>query len=242
MQWLADPERCRAHGRRAPEQKAVRDFLKRIDTRRGAVACRRATTRRTSQGVMIMTDTMKKVALLGLTAVMATGCFVGARNASEPRLGASPIALSRAAPAFLREAQALYEGSTDGLPKETPADEIAHYKAMLAELQTRNYAACSGCHQANGGGNKAINATNFQDAGWQRNNSSPGMVTSIVNGKGKVMPAYKDKLTLQQINYLVEYIRRFERAKSDAAPITAGIPRGAAPSDPPPATEEAVRR
>ncbi|MFQ3582796.1 MAG: c-type cytochrome [Chloracidobacterium sp.] len=189
-----------------------------------------------------MMDKINKVATLGLVAMLATGCFVGARNASEPRLGASPIASSRAAPNFLREAQVLYEGSTDGLPEDTPADEVAHYKMMLAELQTRNYAACAGCHQANGGGNKAINATNFQDAGWQRNNSSPGMVTSIVNGKGKVMPAYKDKLTLQQINYLVEYIRRFEKQKTDAAPITAGIPRGTVPAEPTPTPDETVRR
>ncbi len=189
-----------------------------------------------------MTDKVKTIALLGLTAVMATGCFVGARSASEPRLGSSSIAASRTAPAYLREAQVLYEGSTDNLPKDTPADEIAHYKAMLAELQTRNYAACAGCHQVNGGGNKAINATNFQDAGWQANNSSPGMVTSIVNGKGKVMPAYKDKLTLQQINYLVEYIRRFEKKRTDAAPITAGIPSGAPATEPPPPAEATVRR
>ncbi len=188
-----------------------------------------------------MTDKVKTVALLGLTAVMATGCFVGARNASEPRLGSSSVAASRTAPAYLREAQVLYEGSTDNLPKDTPADEIAHYKAMLAELQTRNYAACAGCHQVNGGGNKAINATNFHDAGWQANNSSPGMVTSIVNGKGKVMPAYKDKLTLQQINYLVEYIRRFEKKRTDAAPITAGIPSGATPAEPPAAEATAQR-
>ncbi len=178
-----------------------------------------------------MTDSVKKVVLLGLAAVCAAGCFVGARNASEPRLGVSHIASSRATPAFLREAQVLYEGTTDNLPADTPAEEIAHYKAMLAELQTRNYASCAGCHQVNGGGNKAINATNFQDAGWQRNNSSPGMVTSIVNGKGKVMPAYKDKLTLQQINYLVEYIRRFEKKQTDAAPVTAGVPYGTPPSD-----------
>ncbi|MCS7079009.1 MAG: c-type cytochrome [Chloracidobacterium sp.] len=189
-----------------------------------------------------MTGNMKKVVLLSLAAVCAAGCFVGARSASEPRLGVSHIASSRATPAFLREAQVLYEGSTDNLPEGTPPEEIAHYKAMLAELQTRNYAACAGCHQVNGGGNKAINATNFQDPGWQRNNSSPGMVTSIVNGKGKVMPAYKDKLTLQQIYYLVEYIRRFEKKQTDAAPITAGIPYGTAPVELSPASEATARR
>nr|ABV27349.1 cytochrome c oxidase Cbb3-type subunit III [Chloracidobacterium thermophilum] len=189
-----------------------------------------------------MMDNVKTLVLVALTATVTTGCFVGARSASEPRMGSSHLAASRTAPAYLREAQVLYEGSTDGLPKDTPAEEIAHYKAMLAELQSRNYAACAGCHQVNGGGNKAINATNFQDPGWQANNSSPGMVTSILYGKGKVMPAYKDKLTLQQINYLVEYIRRFEKKRTDAAPITAGIPVGTPPTGQPSAAEEVTVR
>lgn len=174
-----------------------------------------------------MKHTVKICTFLGLAAFIASGCFVGSRNAEEPRLPgmAAPTAATRSNPSFLAEAQVLYEGSVDNLPKTVPASEREHYKRKLAALQADGYQACVGCHQANGSGNKAINATNFTDEGWQRNNSTPGMVTSIVNGKGKIMPSYKAKLTQQQIFYLVEYIRKFEdRTKVDNSVIGQGKP------------------
>jgi cytochrome c oxidase cbb3-type subunit 3 len=159
-----------------------------------------------------MKHTVKICTFLGIAAFFAAGCFVGSRNAEEPRTpgAASPTASTRSNPTFLAEAQVLYEGTTDNLPKSVTAAERERYKRKLEALQADGYQACAGCHLANGGGNKAINATNFTDSGWQNNNSTPGMVTSIVNGKGKIMPSYKNKLTQQQIYYLVEYIRKFE--------------------------------
>ena len=47
---------------------------------------------------------------------------------------------------------------------------------------------------------------------------------------------------LQQINYLVEYIRRFEKKRTDAAPITAGIPSGTTTPTEPPAAEATAQR
>lgn len=173
-----------------------------------------------------MKHTVKICTFLGLAAFLASGCFVGSRNAEEPRtLGAAaPTAATRSNPTFLTEARVLYEGSTDNLPKDMPEAEREYYKQKLAALQADGYQSCVGCHQANGSGNKAINATNFTDAGWQRNNSTPGMVTSIVNGKGKIMPSYKSKLTQQQIYYLVEYIRKFEdTAQKDNSVIGGGV-------------------
>jgi cytochrome c oxidase cbb3-type subunit III len=167
-----------------------------------------------------MKHTIKVCSILSLAALFATGCFVGSRSADEMRTPAlSPTAASHANPTFLTEAKVLYEGSTAGL-KDVSASEKARYQQQIDELQAKGYQACVGCHQANGSGNKAINATNFTDTGWQNNNSTPGMVTSIVNGKGKIMPSYKGKLSLQQMNYLVEYIRKFEdRNKVDTSVI-----------------------
>lgn len=174
-----------------------------------------------------MKHTVKICTFLGLAALVASGCFVGSRNADEPRMpgAAAPTAATRSNPAFLAEARVLYEGSTDNLPKDMPAAEREYYRQKLVALQADGYQSCVGCHQANGSGNKAINATNFTDSGWQRNNSTPGMVTSIVNGKGKIMPSYKTKLTQRQIFYLVEYIRKFEdKTKVDNSVIGQGKP------------------
>jgi cytochrome c oxidase cbb3-type subunit III len=174
-------------------------------------------------------------------ALLASGCFVGSRSADEPRgaMTIAPLASSRATPTFLHEAQVLYEGTVDNLPKSVTPAEVKKYQAMLDQLQTLNYQSCVGCHQPTGCGNKAINATNFTDDGWQRNNSSPGMVTSIVNGKGKIMPSYKAKLTLQQMNYLVEYIRRFD-GKPCQETMTAAASAPAAPAPPTPSPTPAA--
>jgi mono/diheme cytochrome c family protein len=71
---------------------------------------------------------------------------------------------------------------------------------------------CASCHEANGKGKKAISKDmpDFTDAAWQKKANDAEMIENIKNGH-KPMPAYKDKLSDDQIKALVAYIRKFAK-------------------------------
>ena len=75
-------------------------------------------------------------------------------------------------------------------------------------------AKCAKCHGSNGRGRtlrgKLDHARDFTDAGWQNDVSDERLFNSINNGRGK-MPSFKKKLTEQQINELVTYVRHFRQ-------------------------------
>ena len=85
--------------------------------------------------------------------------------------------------------------------------------ASAAPVQTpaRIFASkCAGCHGADGTGN--IDGTpNFADAGWQASRSDADLTASITNGKGKIMPAWSNKLSGEQIKGLVVYVRSLKK-------------------------------
>lgn len=73
---------------------------------------------------------------------------------------------------------------------------------------------CARCHGADGRGEtslgKIMNAPDMTDADWwQKRGSTSAIVRTVTNGKGG-MPAFKKKLTRQEINSLVSYVRRFK--------------------------------
>jgi mono/diheme cytochrome c family protein len=70
---------------------------------------------------------------------------------------------------------------------------------------------CTGCHGADGKGNPNIKGVpNFTDAAWQKKTTDAEMIKTINNGH-KPMPAYKDKLSEEQIKALVAYVRSFAK-------------------------------
>jgi cbb3-type cytochrome c oxidase subunit III len=70
---------------------------------------------------------------------------------------------------------------------------------------------CAVCHGADGKGNAQMkDIPNFTDAAWQRKTADAEMARLIQNGKPP-MPAYKNRLTDEQINALVSYIRAFAK-------------------------------
>lgn len=78
-----------------------------------------------------------------------------------------------------------------------------------AALFTAN--KCVGCHGAEGKGNPNIKGVpNFTDASWQKKTTDQEMIETIKNGH-KPMPAYKDKLSEEQIRALVAHVRSFAR-------------------------------
>jgi cytochrome c6 len=79
------------------------------------------------------------------------------------------------------------------------------------ELYSRNCASCHG----NNGRSKTIkgklkHARDLTDSAWQARVSDERIFNSITNGKGK-MPSYSKKLTEQEIDSLVGYVRALKK-------------------------------
>jgi cytochrome c6 len=75
---------------------------------------------------------------------------------------------------------------------------------------------CAACHGPDGGGNtptgKALGTADLRSDEVQKQTDAQ-LTDSTANGKGKKMPAYKGKLTDDQIKQLVGYIRELAKKK-----------------------------
>jgi mono/diheme cytochrome c family protein len=75
---------------------------------------------------------------------------------------------------------------------------------------------CSACHAADGSGSgamgKQLGVTDLRSDDVQKQTDAQ-LTDSIANGKGKKMPAYKGKITDDQIKGLVGYIRDLAKKK-----------------------------
>lgn len=73
---------------------------------------------------------------------------------------------------------------------------------------------CASCHGKDGRAKtikgKLKHARNLADAAWQEKVSDERIFNSITNGKEK-MPAYGKKLSQEQIEALVTYVRAFKK-------------------------------
>jgi mono/diheme cytochrome c family protein len=80
-----------------------------------------------------------------------------------------------------------------------------------AELYARN---CASCHGKDGKAKtfkgKLKHARDLTDPTWQGNVGDERLFNSIMNGKGK-MPAYSKKLSEQEIDSLVTYVRALKK-------------------------------
>jgi mono/diheme cytochrome c family protein len=79
------------------------------------------------------------------------------------------------------------------------------------EVYTAN---CRRCHGDDGAGHTRLAETveppDMTDSAWQRGRSASRMSASVANGRGQ-MPAFKRKLTRQDIAAAVAYVRTFRR-------------------------------
>ncbi|MCI0391243.1 MAG: c-type cytochrome [Acidobacteria bacterium] len=77
-------------------------------------------------------------------------------------------------------------------------------------------AKCAKCHGQDGKGTaeyKEEGQKDFTDAGWQKTRTDAQLTESITNGKGDFMPAWKGKLSAEEIKALVAYVRSFAKKK-----------------------------
>lgn len=74
---------------------------------------------------------------------------------------------------------------------------------------------CSMCHGADGKGYPALKTPDFTDPKVQASLKDKEIIETIKNGKkGTAMPSFADKLSDEQINSLVTYIRSLGGSKS----------------------------
>ena len=91
--------------------------------------------------------------------------------------------------------------SPGGIPKETDA----------GTLFAKN---CASCHGKDGSSKtfkaKFNHARNLTDSAWQTTVSDERLFNSITNGRGH-MPAWGKKLSEEEINSLVSYVRHLKK-------------------------------
>lgn len=75
-------------------------------------------------------------------------------------------------------------------------------------------AKCTRCHGADGAGRtrmaEIVEPPDMSDPAWQRQRSDARMIASVSNGRGQ-MPAFKKKLTRQEIAASIAYVRTLRR-------------------------------
>ena len=75
-------------------------------------------------------------------------------------------------------------------------------------------ANCARCHGADGQSHTSMGemteAPDLTDAAWQSRRSNARMIASVTNGRGE-MPAFKQKLSRQEIAVAVAYVRTLKR-------------------------------
>lgn len=88
--------------------------------------------------------------------------------------------------------------------------------ARADDAATLYKAKCAVCHSADGSGTsemgKGLGSPDLRSDATQKETDAQ-LTDSITNGKGKKMPAYKGKLTDDQIKDLVAYIRDLAKKK-----------------------------
>jgi len=103
---------------------------------------------------------------------------------------------------------------TDGLRSQSPdlfvgGPGATKPSAPLFDAKAFYDKNCAGCHGADGkGGAGALITPNFKDNDWQKRRTDQNLFDSIIKGKG-MMPAWKDKLTEEQIKSMAAFIRKF---------------------------------
>ena len=88
---------------------------------------------------------------------------------------------------------------------------------------------CKSCHGSDGRGTTLRDQTpsipDFTSQVWRQRRTPPQLTTTILEGKGTVMPAFRGKLNEAQIRDLVTYLRAFAPQSASASVGPAGLLR-----------------
>ena len=92
----------------------------------------------------------------------------------------------------------------------------AHDSAAASAGKPR-FAACAGCHGADGKGMQAIGAPNLTDKIWLHGWGEEAIAAMVNNGKANVMPAHGPRLMPEQTHVLAAYVMSLSRATTTAS-------------------------
>jgi mono/diheme cytochrome c family protein len=125
--------------------------------------------------------------------------------------------------------------ATTGTTGATPPAPASSHLTARAVYGT----FCFACHDTHGGGNSTIRGQmaelpDFRAAAWQKSRTDADLAQSILQGKGKFMLPWKDKLGDVDVKQMVALVRGFEGGKQE---VPLEIPKPGGP--PPPATQVA---
>ena len=116
----------------------------------------------------------------------------------------SALALLAAVFAVLFIAQAAKTKASAEVPSPLAGDAKATFESK-----------CAKCHGKDGRAKtfrgKLLHARDMTEASWQNEVTDERLFNSINKGRGKNMPAYGKKLSEDQIDALVGYVRQFKR-------------------------------
>ncbi len=115
----------------------------------------------------------------------------------------SPILTGYLGIALLNPSLASFNAAASGAA--APRDAAAIFQAK-----------CAICHGEDGRGTdfgKEKGAPDFTQTRWQQSRTDKQINEAITNGKGKFMPAWKDRLSAEEIAALVAQVRAFGRKK-----------------------------
>ncbi|HXG91417.1 MAG TPA: c-type cytochrome [Blastocatellia bacterium] len=124
------------------------------------------------------------------------------KNSSIVKLSILSAALTTLSFALLNSSTAAFNSSA--LPITATATN-ADASALFA-------AKCAICHGKDGRGQpnwRAKGQPDFTDAGFQKSRTDAQIADTIRNGKGRYMPAWKSKLSDEEIKALVRRVRAF---------------------------------
>jgi len=96
----------------------------------------------------------------------------------------------------------------------SPGDARRGKSSAVASGRSVYASNCARCHGADGTGHTTMGemtqARDLTDAAWQSRRSAARMIASVTNGRGE-MPAFKRKLSRQEIAAAVAYVRTLKR-------------------------------
>src|SRR5262249_5312287 len=99
-------------------------------------------------------------------------------------------------------------------PKSSPPSAASKPPTMAAGAPTDRelfHQHCVKCHGADGTGREARRSRpeipNFTDTSWQARRSDGQLLASVLDGKGKEMPPFREKISAEQARSLVAYVR-----------------------------------
>jgi mono/diheme cytochrome c family protein/uncharacterized membrane protein len=136
--------------------------------------------------------------------------FLGSLQGQGPLLAASVLFRSRVSP-----------GTTPSRPAKSPqrvtlgpSPRNAAGKGPARELYLQH---CAKCHGKDGTGSGARGAMpdlpDLTDRSWQKRRSEAQLLGSILDGKGKDMPPWREKISEEEARDLVSYVRTFAPGK-----------------------------